>query len=151
MWLRSVLLAALLLPTLLFGQAQGTDFDDLAVRLHSAHRDSMVQVDSTRFRALVDHLNLKLAHDTLRNWSDTDHINLMRSLNTIMFEAREGERFHAGPYHQLESLSEVAGYRTWAAENLGGWVPNRGMGFYFTKLDMELEGTPTLHGRFNVH
>jgi hypothetical protein len=150
MWLRTLPLAAFLVPAWLFGQVPGTEFDDLAVRLHSAHRDSMVPVDSARFRALVDHLNLKLSHDTLRNWSDADHINLMRSLNTIMFESRPDERFHAGPYAQLEMMTDVADYRKWAAENLGGWVPNRGMGFYFTKLDMELEGTPTLHGRFNV-
>lgn len=150
MWLRTLLFAALLPPALLFGQQQGTDFSDLAVRLHSAPRDSMVQVDSVRFRALVEHLNQKLSHDSLRNWSDTDHINLMRALNTIMFEQRPDERFHDGPYQRLEDLSWGTEYRHWAAENLGGWVPNRGMGFYFTKLDMELEGTPTLHGRFNV-
>ncbi len=110
----------------------------------------MVHVDSARFRALVDHLCLKFKDTPLGEWSDKDHINLMRSLNTIMFEQRPDERFHGGPYQRLEDLTWSTDYRHWAADNLGGWTPNRGMGFYFPKLDMELEGTPTLHGRFNV-
>ena len=151
MGLRSFCLCALLLPVALYGQSGSTQFDDLAVRLHSADRDSMVHVDSTRFRALAEHLCLKFKDTPLEAWSEKDHINLMRSLNTIMFELRPGERFHGEPYQRLDDLSWSTDYRHWAAENLGGWVPNRGMGFYFIKLDMELEGTPTLHGRFNVH
>lgn len=111
----------------------------------------MVHVDSTQFRGLVEHLCSKLKDTPLEAWSDTDHINLMRSLNTIMFEQRLGERYHGDAYQRLEDLSWSTDYRKWASANLGGWVPNRGMGFYFIKLDMELEGTPTLHGRFNVH
>ncbi|SFD24031.1 hypothetical protein SAMN05518672_1011206 [Chitinophaga sp. CF118] len=30
------------------------------------------------------------------------------------------------------------------------WIPNRGMGFYFPKLQMELYGTPMLYAIYNV-
>ncbi len=111
----------------------------------------MVHVDRARFDSLVVHLIAELTDRPLERWSDDGHINLMRTLNTLLFEQRPGERFNGEPYDRLEQLSWSRDYRHWAADNLGGWVPNRGMGFYFPKIDMELEGTPTLHGRFNVH
>jgi len=150
MSLRPLFFALTLASTATSAQSPSDAFDDLAEPLHAADRDSMVHVDRVRFDALVGYLDQKLTQDSLANLSDADHINLMRVLNTIMFEQRPDERFHGGPYQRLEDLSWSTDYRHWAADNLGGWIPNRGMGFYFPKLDMELEGTPTLHGRFNV-
>lgn len=141
----------LLAPALLQAQENTHTFDDLAVRLHAADRDSMVHISGERFHALVMHLTHKLERTPFAQWSTADHINLMRALNTTMFASLPGERFHREPYRHMDHLSDSTGYRHWAANNLGGWVPNRGMGFYFPELDMELEGTPTLHGQFNVH
>ncbi|MCC7502898.1 MAG: hypothetical protein IT229_10235 [Flavobacteriales bacterium] len=150
MGLRSFCLGLLLLPIALYGQGSSTQFDDLAERLHSADRDSMVHVDSTRFRALVEHLCLRFKDAPLETWSDTDHINLMRSLNTIAFENAHMKRFHGDPYHRLETFSQARNYTRWITHRYPDWKANKGMGLYIPDLDMELFGSPSLRGRFNV-
>jgi hypothetical protein len=128
-----------------------TPFDDLAVRLKDRPQDSIVPISSQRFDSLVAHLTARLHTVPLDQWCETDHVNLMRTLNTLMFEDRPDERFGVGNYARLESLCRAMDYDyQMMARLFPEWIPNRGMGAYFVKLDMELHGTPYLHSRFNV-
>jgi len=139
-----------ILTGMLLARSVAGQFDDLAVRLHATDRDSMVHVDSTRFRALVEHLCLKFKDAPLETWSVEDHINLMRCANTMMFERRAGERYAGDPYQRLDAMIDAQNYVHWITERYPKWIPNRGMGLYIPDLDMEMGGTPSLRGRFNV-
>ncbi len=125
-------------------------FNDLALPLAALDRDAMVLVDSARFHALAEHLCVKFKDVPLKQWSNQDHINLMRCANTMLPERRSGERFAGDPYHRLDSLIDAHHYVEWITARYPKWIPSRGMGLYIPDLDMEMGGTPSLRGRFSV-
>ncbi|HRH37140.1 MAG TPA: hypothetical protein PK760_02270 [Flavobacteriales bacterium] len=131
--------------------SQPHDMAAFAVRMHELRPDSMVHISSAEFDALVEHLSTKLRNVPIEKLTNVEHINLMRSLNTFMFEEKPGERFHAGRYAMLSSLIDSTHYVARLPGLFPEWHPNRGMGFYFVQLDMELYGTPSARGRFDVH
>lgn len=151
MRIRPLFFALTLSSTVASARSPSDAFEELALPLTSLHRDSMVPLDSVRFHALVEHLCVKFKDDPLPQWSDKDQINLMPCTNTIMFESRPEERFARDLFQRLDSLIDPNSYIRWVTERYPKWTPNRGMGFYFPDLDMELHGTPSLRGRFNVH
>ena len=140
----------LMLTGLLQTRNASAQFNDLALPLAALDRDAMVLVDSARFHALAEHLCVKFKDVPLQQWSNQDHINLMRCANTIMFERRATERFAGDTYQRLDSLINAKNYVEWITARYPKWIPNRGMGLYIPDLDMEMHGTPSLRGRFNV-
>ena len=77
---------------------------------------------------------------------DDEHIKIMMCLNTIFMRD-----FKGGHYEQLIQISEEKKYTTDIIKVYPKWIPNKGMGFYFPELSMELYGTPMLYAIYDVH
>ncbi|WP_413669243.1 hypothetical protein ACEN9X_04300 [Mucilaginibacter sp. Mucisp86] len=119
------------------------------------NRDSSKTITLIEFKHRVGRATKLLKTEKLSAISDTDHINIMMCLNTIfmthlykngLFEAR----FEAAEYKNLEILADKKNYSRDIVKVYSEWVPNRGMGYYFPKLKMELYGTPMRYAIFNV-
>ena len=59
-------------------------------------------------------------------------------------------RFEGGKYEQLTLIFGQTKYIDKLTKVYPEWTLNRGMGFYFPKLKMELYGTPDVYAIFNV-
>ncbi len=53
-------------------------------------------------------------------------------------------------YENLTKAADAKNYTKNIIKVFPEWIPNRGLGFYFPKLKMELYGTPHLYAWFNV-
>ena len=151
MRIRPLFFALTLSSTVASARSPSDAFEELALPLTSLHRDPMVPVDSVRFHALAEHLCVKFMEDPSDQWSYKDHINLLRCTTTIVFESRPEERSARDPYQRFDSVIDANNYIRWIADPYPRWTPNRGIGLYFPDVDIELNGTPPLRGRFNVH
>ena len=120
-----------------FGQKDDT--------IKEINRDSSRSISKKDFDSLVDESTKLLESKNLDEISDTQHINIMLCLNTIFMRD-----FENGRYEKLESVSEQKEYTKNITKRFPEWIPNRGMGFYFPKLPMELYGTPMLYAIFDV-
>ncbi|MBM3186903.1 MAG: hypothetical protein FJZ67_11445 [Bacteroidetes bacterium] len=109
------------------------------------NRDSSVLISLFEFDKKIDNSMNLLKERTLKNISDEQHIEIMICLNTIFMRD-----FKGGHYDELRQLSEEKKYTTDIIKVYPKWIPNRGMGFYFPKLNMELYGTPRLYAIYNV-
>lgn len=94
---------------------------------------------------MVDEATALLESKTLDEISDEQHINIMMCLNTIFMRDYEN-----GRYEKLELVSKQKEYGKNITNRYPKWSPNRGMGYYFPKLQMELYGTPSPYAIFDV-
>jgi hypothetical protein len=60
------------------------------------------------------------------------------------------KRFTGWNYQKLVRISDEKEYARNIIKIYPNWIPNRGMGYYFPKLKMELYGTPRRYALFNV-
>jgi hypothetical protein len=109
-------------------------------------------ITEIEFDILVDSSIYLLTTHDLSDISDDDHKNIMMCLNTIFMASDSSlqRRFVSGRYKRLEAVAEKNNYTDNIIKIYPEWLPNRGMGFYFPKLDMELYGTPRLYAWFQV-
>lgn len=117
------------------------------------NRDSSRTVSISTFNRIVDHSINLLQTKKLAEISDTDHINIMMCLNTIFMTTKKDsfqKRFTGGKYQELESIADKKKYTRNIIKVYPNWIENRGMGYYFPKLKMELYGTPRSYAVFNV-
>jgi len=159
-------LAFILLPLLLicfesFSQTTRSKFN----------RDSSQRISLTEFNQRVDRAVNLLQTKRLAEISDTDHINIMMCFNTIFMtpakdngpkiaELKNGDatlimyagkqRFSGGRYEQLLNLIENGEYFQDIEKVYPESRPNRGMGTFFPKLQMEIGGTPEAYALFTV-
>lgn len=114
--------------------------------------DSLKTISQIRFDALVENSVELLNTKDLNSISDGDHINIMLCLNTIFMSRNStGEkRFSGRRYSKLETLTATTDYTKKIIQIYPDWTPNRGMGFYFKKLNIELYGTPSQSSLFRV-
>lgn len=104
-----------------------------------------VRISLTDFKKQVkDCINL-LKVKKLREISDKQHIVIMMCLNTIFMRD-----FKGGNYDKLRHLSEAKNYSEDITNLYPENIPNRGMGYYFFDLQMELYGTPRPYAVYNV-
>ena len=106
-----------------------------------------------QFDKLVDSCIIILKTKSLKKISDQQHIDIMMCLNTIFMTHDKNtfeRRFKGGRYDGLEGMSVTVDYTENIIKIYPDWVPDRGMGFYFLKLKMELYGTPHLRSLINV-
>jgi hypothetical protein len=132
------------------------------------NRDSAKRITLNGFNDRVDRALLLLKTRDICEISDTDHINIMMCLNTICFthlkergpmidSTTDGHlkafevkiRFAAGRFSELEKIADKTYVRN-IIKVYPEWVPNRGMGFYFPHIKMELYGTPSRYAMFDV-
>ena len=142
-----------------FGQKIKMDFDP----------DSSETISLTEFNQRIDRAIEVLQTKNLNQIADSDHVNIMMCLNTIFMTGsnKRGplisatpdstvkgyariQRFNNGRYKQLEDITKQKKYQQNIIKLYPEWIPNRGMGFYFPKLHMELYGTPHLYALFEV-
>lgn len=116
------------------------------------NRDSTTSITKLVFDQLVDESATLLATKELSEISDTAHRNMMMCLNTLMMahDSTFKKRFLGGRYERLEQMARDKEYSKEVIKVYPEWIPNRGMGFYFPKLRMELYGTPSLYAWFRV-
>lgn len=116
------------------------------------NRDVQQVITKTAFDSLIDRSILLLNTKPLTEIGDTGHIGIMMCLNTIMMAHDTGfsQRFKGSRYERLEKLTEQKNYVRDIITVYPEWIPNRGLGEYFPKLQMELYGTPMLYAWFDV-
>ena len=109
------------------------------------NRDSSVSITLSEFDQQVNECIGWLKTKSLKDISDDRHIQIMVCLNTIFMWD-----LHGGIYDQLKEVSEKKNYVRDIINVYPEWVPNRGMGYYFTRLKMELYGTPMPYAVYNL-
>jgi len=133
------------------------------------NRDSIRTITLSDFNRRVDRAIECLQTKELTQIADSDHINIMMCLNTILMTSLKEkgplisqtpngqvkmyatiDRFTNGRYKQLEDIADQKNYDRNIVKVYPDWVFSRGMGLYFVKLQMELYGTPHLYAFFQV-
>jgi len=107
--------------------------------------DSSKTISKVAFDNLVDTCIKLLQTKQLLKITDSGHIDIMMCLNTILVRQLTG-----GRYDKLKTIANEKNYTKDIIKIYPDWIPNKGMGFYFPKLKMELYGTPRLYAVFNV-
>jgi hypothetical protein len=110
-------------------------------------------ISVSSFDSLVSRSIVLLKTMDLSQICDSDQIAIMRCLNTIIFIIKKPafeKRFNDDKYQSLVRISEEKDYSRNIIKVYPKWIPNRGMGFYFPKLKMEVYGMPMPYAMFNV-
>lgn len=116
------------------------------------NRDSVKTITLVEFDKLVNRSIELLEAKELKDISDDQHVDIIMCLNTI-FMARDTKlklRFTSGNYEKLEKVADEVHYDSDIITVYPNWIPNRGMGFYFPDLEMELYGTPRQYAWYQV-
>lgn len=109
------------------------------------NKDSSLSISLKEFDKEIDQCIRWLQTNQLKNITDEQHVQIMMCLNTILMRD-----FRGGHYGELNEISEEKDYTRNIITVYTEWIPNRGMGFYFPKLQMELYGTPKHYAVYNV-
>ena len=99
-----------------------------------AYAPSMEQND---FLGLVERVTKLLQTTPVNEIPDEEHVIIIRCLNTISIH-----ELKAPACLKLETVAEELSYSNKLIEKFTDWIPNRGMGYYFPSLHIELHGTP---------
>jgi hypothetical protein len=78
---------------------------------------------------------------------DSDHIKIIRLINTIHMS--QDISLKSGIYAEFIKLIEDKDYEKEISIYYDR-IPNRGMGFYFQKLQVELGGTPHVYSMYSI-
>ena len=117
-------------------------------------RDSSQLISLTDFNHRVNRAIQLLETKKITAISDTDHVNIMMCLNTIIFtpisHRIDGNRFTGHEYLRLEKIADKKNYVRDIIKVYPDYKFNRGMGYYFPSLKMELYGTPNAYALFEV-
>ena len=124
----------------------------LAQNTNKFDRDTLIYIDKSYFDVLVDSSIHLLNTTQLDSITDAQHRKIMMCVNTISmaWDSTLQNRFVGGRYQTLEQALQQADYLRNIVLVYPEWVPNRGMGYYFPKIRMELYGTPSLYSWFQV-
>lgn len=116
------------------------------------NRDLPISITLTEFDKLVNCSIRLLKTKNLSEISDLENRNIMMCLNTILMASDTlfKKRFTKGIYESLEKAAKENKYTENIIKLYPEWRLNRGMGFYFPKLEMELYGTPSPYAWFQV-
>ena len=112
---------------------------------NSFNRDSSKHISQKDFDLLVDECIKLLQTKKIFAISDAQHIQIMMCLNTIFMRSLK-----TGRYDELNKISEEKKYTRAIKKVYPNWIPNRGMGFYFPELKMELYGTPFQYAVYDI-
>ena len=109
-------------------------------------------ISKVEFDKLVKSSALLLQTKEITDISNDQHIQIMMCLNTI-FMARNADlqkRFKEDNYKKLKKIADEKKYDSDIIKVYPNWTFNRGMGYYFYALKMELYGTPRLYAWYHV-
>jgi hypothetical protein len=130
--------------------ANGTFFYNSQKRydiLKKPNMDSMVVVSSTEFDSIVKACIHTLSGDESFYIDKHIQVDMIRCINTIRMS--RDESFKTGIYKKFIQLVEKKEYEK-TVSFYYNWIPNKGMGFYFHLLQVELDGTPQPFSMFTI-
>jgi len=115
-------------------------------------KNQQQHISKTKFDSLVDGSILLLKTKRIGAINDEQHVVIMMCLNTIpLAHTKQLEpRFQGGRYDELNSIAERKKYDEKIIRVYRSWQPNKGRGYYFPSLQMELGGTPAPYAWFDV-
>lgn len=115
--------------------------------LAKPNMDSMVILSKAQFDTIVrDCIALLETHPTIQ-LKDKDNSTIIRLINTINMNRYYLDKNEI--YAKFIEVVKSKGYEKDIAIYYD-WVPNRGMGYYFQKLQIELGGTPHLYSQYTL-
>ena len=106
--------------------------------------DSIIFIRKTEFDTCILNAISLLNSKNIMNFSDEQNIQIIRIINTLNMSADSS--YNTGIYSEFLELILKKEYEKLVAIYYD-WIPNRGMGFYFQKLQVELGGTPHYYSR----
>jgi len=114
--------------------------------------DRPVIIKMSHFDSIINKSISLLSTKDLAQISDSDHVSIIKVINTIGFQNNNAlkQKFSSGIYDKFLKLIDQKDYRKNIIKVYPDWVPNRGMGFYFKKLNIELDGTPHYFSKFEL-
>lgn len=115
--------------------------------LKKPNMDSLIVISEQRFNSIIDTCSLILTKHRVIEIKDSEHIEIIRLINTISMS--QDNSFKTGIYSDFMKLVNEKDYEK-ELSTYFDWIPNRGMGFYFQKLQIELGGTPHLYSRYTI-
>jgi len=115
--------------------------------LKKPNMDSLIIVTRQQFDSIVQHCTSLLMTSRIIEIKDVDHIKIIRLINTINMS--QDISLKSGIYGDFIKRVKDNDYEK-EISTYCDWIPNRGMGFYFQKLQVELGGTPHLYSRFTL-
>ena len=130
--------------------ATGSNFYNSKKRydiLKKPNMDSMVVVTKQQFDTIVTHCISLLTNYRNMQLKDEDHVKIIRLINTISMS--QDDSFKTSIYSEFMKLTREKDYEK-DVSIYYDWIPNRGMGFYFQKLQIELRGTPQIFSRYTI-
>lgn len=104
------------------------------------------------FQNRVDRATLVLKTKRLSAISDTEHINIIKCLNTIRYVNGSliEPKFNGTKYQYFEAIIEKKDYCRDITKVYPRYSWNTGMGYYLKKLKIELGGLPSPNSMFDV-
>lgn len=127
------------LPQSILGQNIGTK--------PTFKRDVSPTITKSEFDCLVDETIYFLESNTLEQATDKEHTSMIMCINTVFFKYKKEERYRILKVTFTQVQNEYVAFIT---THYPDFTYNRGMGFYFPSLKMELLGTPFQYAMFNV-
>jgi hypothetical protein len=115
--------------------------------LKKPNMDSKNVLTKKQFELKVNESTTNLNKKRLAEISDEANIQIIRLINTIRMS--QDSLHNTGIYSDFITAVEKTGYEKEIA-SFYDRIPNRGMGFYFQKLQVELGGTPRLYSIYMV-
>lgn len=108
--------------------------------------DSTVTITKVQLDSIIFKSTTLLKTKKLSEISDQDHIDIARLYNTALVSI-SSDSFSLTQFSELLSDKE---YMQNITNVYPDWIPSRGMGFYFPKVQIELGGTPHAISYFTV-
>lgn len=115
--------------------------------LKKPNMDSKNGLTKQQFELKVNESTTNLNDKRLSEISNEANSQIIRLINTTRM-SQDSLRY-AGIYSDFITAVEKTGYEKEIA-SFYDWIPNRGMGFYFQKLQVELGGTPHLYSIYTI-
>jgi hypothetical protein len=128
----------------------GTNFYNSKKRyniLKKPNMDSLIVVNKEQFDTIVRRCISLLTTQRIIEIKDADHIKIIRLINSITIS--QYASLKNGIYADFMQLIMDKDYEK-EISTYYDWIPNRGMGFYFQKLQIELGGTPHIYSRYTI-
>lgn len=113
--------------------------------------DKINSIRISQFDSLLIRSSILLETHDLLQISDSDHITIIKIINTMNTPRYEAvkSRINKSIQGRFLNLLSTKNYIK-EISKLYSWVPSLGMGYYFKKLDVELNGSPNSSSLFLI-
>ena len=107
-----------------------------------------ITVSQQQFDSLIVSATSVLSNQPFIEIKDSDHVNIIRLINTLNFNMHSSSK--KSHYKKFIKLLAEKDYEK-QISNHYHWTPNKGMGMYFPKLQVELGGTPNEKSVYTIN